>query len=214
MDLRLRLTATVAKSFAIKRQKDDSDNERVIAHLKVHSIVIPRETFDELAGVPIGWCTPWYRETGDPWVQMSVLLITRKLYVTGKIELRKADTSERGAIAKLDLVKAEFTDLRFSLDRLGGDLSGELVWIAAGDEGEPIEDLLGQECAINWTVTDWIEEGADGQRDMIPPTPLERAALDDTTVRITNEDGSLDTGEVPMSAIRKGNAAAKKRRRK
>ena len=175
MDLRLKVAATVAKSFAIKRQKDDKDNERVIAHLKVHSIVIARETFDELAGVPIGWCNPWYRENGDPWLHMSVLLIKRKLYVSGKVELRKADTSERGETARLDLVKAEFTDLRFTLYRLGGDLSGELVWIAAGDEGEAVEELLGQQCAIDWQIVDWLEEKPDGQRDMIPPTPVERA---------------------------------------
>ena len=50
--MRLRLTgkATLAKAFGIKREKDAEGNERIMAHLKVASVYIRRETGNRAVG--------------------------------------------------------------------------------------------------------------------------------------------------------------------
>ena len=148
--------ATIGKGLTVKREKGDNDTEIVNAHLRFSGLFVDREVIDELVGRSIGWAQAClFDDQGVPIAHMQIALPKLELSVTGTVRGSAAATEA------LKLMQAELTGVVISLTNLGGLVAGQLSWEAAGDEVSDAEPLLGQECAVKWTLT------YGGQRDLL-----------------------------------------------
>jgi hypothetical protein len=157
--IHIRSTATLAKSFAVKREKTDDDSERVVAHLKSSDVLIDRDQLDEFCGQPIGWSAgALFDEFGAPRAHVTLTLHRCEWQASGVIS-----GGEKSDDPKLRLKDADVDSLTLELTKMGALLACQLSWVAAGDEVDDIADLLGKLCAVDLVVTD------GGQGDMLKP---------------------------------------------
>lgn len=160
MSIHLQTTCRVAKSFAVKREKQADDSEIVVAHLKISELLIDRDQIDELLRQPIGWSTrSLFDEFGAPLARLTLTLGgSPALSFTGSI-----DGGKKSSDPKLRLNTASIDGVTLELTKLGALLAFQLSWTAAGDEVDDIADMLGLTC----NVVAVIEDG--GQKDLLAP---------------------------------------------
>lgn len=162
MTIHLNSTCRLAKAFSVKREKQEDDTERVIAHLKIGETFIDRDQVDELLRQPIGWSSEaLFDEFGAPRARLTLSLGgAHPLTFVGVI---RGEDVAKGP--KLVLKEAAIDGVALELTKLGAMLSCQLSWQAAGDEIDDISDMLGLTCAIVGT----IEDG--GQKDLLASLP-------------------------------------------
>lgn len=162
MTIHLNSTCRLAKAFSVKREKQEDDTERVIAHLKIGETFIDRDQVDELLRQPIGWSTSaLFDELGAPRARLTLSMGgVHPLTFVGVI---RGEDTRNGP--KLTLKEAAIDGVALELTKLGAALSCQLSWQAAGDEIDDISEMLGSTCAIVGT----IEDG--GQRDLLSSLP-------------------------------------------
>lgn len=153
MTIKINSTCRLAKTFSVKREKQEDDTERVIAHLKIGETFIDRDQIDELLRQPIGWSTgALFDDLGAPRARLTLSL-------GGAHPLTFV-----GVIRGEDVAKGPRLQLKeAAID--GVALSCQLSWQAAGDEIDDISDMLGLTCAIVGV----IEDG--GQKDLLASLP-------------------------------------------
>jgi hypothetical protein len=174
--IHLKSTATLAKSFSVKREKGDDDSEGVVAHLKIADCLVDRDQLDELLGLPVGWSTgALYDDFGAPLSRLTLSVARRELLFTGVLR----DGSELSA-ARLKLKDAEISGITLELTKLGALLACQLSWVAAGDEVDDIADMLGAICALDAVVSD------GGQKDLLKDG-VQAAA--DSIRKLAQQDG-------------------------
>lgn len=140
--------AKLAKSLAVKREKDADDDTVVACHLKFSEMFVEREVFDELCRQPIGWHHAFYDDFGAPVGALEVSLPGRAWQVTGKI------TAGPQRAEQLSLLEAQLTGVSLELTKLGVLVSGAVSWKARGDEVEDLTELLGGLVSVEWRLTD------------------------------------------------------------
>jgi hypothetical protein len=139
--------ATLAKSFSVKREKDGDDAEHVIAHLKFSETFVSRDTLDEICGQTIGWSTmALFDELGAPLFRCDISLPSAEWSCTATISGPDGRPSLKVAQATLDSVVLTPTTL-------GAVLSGQLSWVAKGDEVEDVTDMLGAVVTFHATLS-------------------------------------------------------------
>jgi len=148
MKLKITSVATMGKGISAKREKQDDDTVATIAHLKFGKLFVTREEIDALCGQPEGWCAAFYDDNGAPLVRASLVLLKREYTVIGAIK------HAAGAGDSLAFTDATLAGMAIDFTQLGGELSGELTWQAAGDEIADAEPLLGDLARVEWTVRD------------------------------------------------------------
>lgn len=148
MRLTITSVATMGKSISAKRKKQDDDTQATIAHLKFAGLFLQREEIDALCCQPAGWCRQFYDDQGAPVLRAVLSLPNREFTVIGRVK-HQAD-----APASLAFTDATLAGMAIAFTDLGGELSGELTWRAAGDEISDAEPLLGQLTRVEWTVRD------------------------------------------------------------
>jgi hypothetical protein len=153
--IEIKTFAKLAKSLAVKREKDADDDTAVACHLKFSEMFVEREVFDELCRQPIGWHQAFYDELGAPVGALEVSLPGRAWSVTGKI------TAGPQRAEQLSLLEAQLTGVSLELTKLGVLVSGAVSWKARGDEVEDLTELLGGLVSVEWRLTD------GGQQDML-----------------------------------------------
>ena len=159
MSIKLSATCDVAKSFAVKREKQADDTETVVAHLKISDVLVDRDQLDELCAQPIGWSqAALFDEYGAPLLHATLELHRVEWRLSGVI--RGGDTK---ASPRLTLKDADVTALTLELTKHGALMACALSWQAAGDEVDDVADLLGKTCAIECVLTD------GGQADLLAP---------------------------------------------
>lgn len=159
MSIKLSATCDVAKSFAVKREKQADDTETVVAHLKISDVLVDRDQLDELCAQPIGWSqAALFDELGAPLLRATLELHRVEWRLSGAI--RGGDTK---ASPWLTLKDADVTALTLGLTKHGALMACALSWQAAGDEVDDVADLLGKTCAIECVLTD------GGQADLLAP---------------------------------------------
>ena len=157
MSIKLSATCDVAKSFAVKREKQADDTETVVAHLKISDVLVDRDQLDELCAQPIGWSqAALFDEFGAPLLHATLELHRVEWRLSGVI--RGGDTK---ASPRLTLKDADVTALTLELTKHGALMACALSWQAAGDEVDDVADLLGKTCAIECVLTD------GGQGDLL-----------------------------------------------
>lgn len=184
MTIHLNSTCRLAKAFSVKREKQEDDTERVIAHLKIGETFIDRDQVDELLRQPIGWSSAaLFDELGAPRARLTLSMGgVHPLTFVGVI---RGEDTKNGP--KLTLKEAAIDGVALELTKLGALLSCQLSWQAAGDEIDDISEMLGSTCAIVGT----IEDG--GQADLLAPLQ-----------RLANRDGTtmtISTGGVEIAKI-------------
>ena len=183
--IRITSTATLAKSFSVKREKTDDESEHVVAHLKISDCLVDRDQLDEIIGLPVGWSTgALFDDLGAPLARLTLGLARRELRLSGVIK-----GGEKSTDPKLKLKDAAVDGITLELTKLGALLSCQLSWTAEGDEVDDIADLLGQLCAASLV----LEDG--GQADLVDAArDLQRQANKTGTVTtITGPDGQSAT---------------------
>lgn len=154
MYLTIDTVADIGKGLSVKREKQEDNTERAIAHLKFTGLKLDRDQLDELVCRAIGWTTMcFYDELGAPFAHCVLAFPRLELEVTGVVK--------GPGHAGLRLAQATLTSVEVALADKCVLVSGELAWEAAGDEVSDIEALLGQTCGIVWTIRD------DQQQDLI-----------------------------------------------
>lgn len=154
MRLTITSVATVGKSLSAKREKQDDDTQATIAHLKFAGLFLLRDEIDALCGQAPGWCAAFYDDNGAPVLRASLSLLKREYTVIGRL----AHSADR-TLGALTFTDATLASMAVAFTELGGELSGELIWQAAGDEISDVEPLLGQLTRVEWTIRD--EEQGD-----------------------------------------------------
>lgn len=149
-------TATLAKSFSAKREKNSDGIEQVVAHLKFSELFVNRDVIDELLVRPIGWSQgALFDDQGAPIGALEIRLPTKAWQA--RVEL------SHDVYEPLELTKVDLSDITLALTPFGALLSGQFSWTAAGDEVETLTDLLGQEVEIDLELDD------GGQQDLLAP---------------------------------------------
>lgn len=148
MRLTITSVATMGKGISAKREKQDDDTVATIAHLRFGKLFVTRDEIDALCGQPSGWCSQFYDDNGAPVLRASLVLVKREYTVIGAIK------HAAGAGDSLAFTDATVAGMAIDFTELGGELSGELRWTAAGDEIADAEPLLGQMTRVEWTVRD------------------------------------------------------------
>lgn len=153
MRLTITSVATMGKGLSAKREKQDDDTQATIAHLKFAGLFLKREEIDALCCQPAGWCDAFYDDNGSPLLRAILSLPKREYTVVGRVQ-HNADAS----VGSLAFTDATLSGMAVTFTDLGGELSGELRWTAAGDEIADAEPLLGQLARVEWLVRD-AEQG-------------------------------------------------------
>jgi hypothetical protein len=168
VSIHINATATLAKTFSVKREKQADDSENVVAHLKIADVAIDRDQIDVLCGQPVGWSTgALFDELGAPRARLSLSLVPRaRLTLSGVI-----DGGKKPHDPQLKLKEADVDAIVIDLTNLGALLCCQLSWTADGDEVNDVADMLGKVCNINVT----LQDGAQG--DLL--APLKRLAQQD-----------------------------------
>lgn len=167
MTIHLDATAQIAKSFAVKREKQADDSELVKASLKLADVFLCRDQLDELLGQPVGWSSgALYDEFGAPRARVTLALHRSDWTASGVIR-----HGEKSSDPRLTLKDAELGALALELTKLGATLACTLSWVADGDEVNDVSDMLGQLCGVRLVLTD------GGQGDMF--APLQKLAAQD-----------------------------------
>jgi hypothetical protein len=185
MNLRIDSILTLAKGISAKREKQPDDTEKVIVHLKFHSLVIQRDVIDALLRQPDGWSAgTLFDDMGAPIAHMDIALPALELGISGTI----AGAEKTGEHIMLGST-ARLKSITLSLVKLGANLAGELTWEAAGDEVSDAEPLLGKLCAAHIVLID----GAQG--DLLAPLRNlfgkgGKVTVDSATNTITIEQGA------------------------
>lgn len=155
--IRITSTATLAKSFSVKREKTDDESEHVVAHLKISDCLVDRDQLDEIIGLPVGWSTgALFDELGAPLARLTLGLARRELLFNGVIK-----GGEKSTDPKLKLKDAEISGITLELTKLGALLGCSLSWLAAGDEVDDIADMLGAICAVDCVLS------GSGQQELL-----------------------------------------------
>ena len=156
--MKLTSVATLSKSLAVKREKDDEGTEAVIAHLKFSDCVVSREEIDELLGVVREQGVPWARnvlfdELGAPRARLEIAAPRREFTVS----LKFSGPGDE----EMHVAGGTLTGIALVLDKSGALLSGSISWPVAGDELADVEPLLGQIVRAEMSLTD------GGQGDLL-----------------------------------------------
>ena len=156
MKIELKTVAQIAKGMKVSKDKQPNDTVATVVHLKFTDAVIDRDAIDELCGQPVGWSQgALFDELGAPVKRMTLDLEDLVVECTGTIRWGG------NATALLRLGTAKVSGMRIALVDKAGLLSGELTWLAAGDETSDAEMLLARECGIHWMLSD------SGQQDLL-----------------------------------------------
>ena len=175
MTIHLKTVATLAKSFAVKREKTGEDTESVVAHLKFGECLIDRDQLDELLGQPIGWSTAsLYDDLGAPLARITLALNASNWSASGLVR-----GGDKIGDPLLKLKDAEIDSIALELAPLGALLSAQLSWAAEGDEVDDIADMLGKIVTFDLVLTN------GGQGDLL--SPLLGPGI--TSVEIQDGDG-------------------------
>lgn len=177
MTVHLKTVATLAKSFAVKREKTGEDTESVVAHLKFSECVIDRDQLDEICGQPIGWSQgSLFDEFGAPRARVTLSLNVSHWSATGLIR-----GGDKPASPSLRIKDAELDSIALELAPHGALLSAQLSWAAAGDEVDDIADMLGMIVMFDLVLSN------GGQGDLLGK--MLGAGIDSVEVR--DGDGKL-----------------------
>lgn len=189
--MKIETICKVGKAFSAKREKagEDEGGEIVVAHLKISEIVIDRTQLDFLLRQPVGWCTrSLFDDSGMPWLRAGLDLLSAKWTARGAL-------SGPNGRPRLNLKEAKFSGASVLLIALGGELSGELTWTAAGDEVEDVAAMLGAMVTCSLALddggqSDWV----DDQRHDATTVSITRGRATRGLAAMLKEDGA--TGEI------------------
>jgi len=144
--MKISSVATIAKSISIKREKDEEEGERVVAHLKFSDCYVSREEIDQLTGQGEGWArASLFDDLGAPIAKLEIALLKRELTASVKL-------SDQGT--EMHIAGGKLANMALLLNKSGALLSGELSWLIAGDEASDVETLLGQIVKADLNLTD------------------------------------------------------------
>lgn len=187
--IEIKTFAKLAKSLAVKREKDADDDTAVACHLKFSEMFVEREVFDELCRQPIGWHEHFYDEQGAPVGALEISLPGRAWSVTGSINAGPQRAEQ------LRLLEAQLTGVSLDLTKLGVLVSGAVSWKARGDEVEDLTELLGGLVSVEWRLTD------GGQQDMLAANHATEFCR--SMQRQADRDGTTTTLEMNGEVIAK-----------
>lgn len=146
MTINLQTVITVGKSLAIKREKGDDETEVICAHLKFTDLFLRREQVNALCGMRPGWAeTAFFDELGAPFGLWSLSMPAAEFTVAGTI----SGPDDNG----LTFTEATIDGVEIAFTKLGAVMSGQIVWLIAGDEASDIEPLLGRICQAKLTLS-------------------------------------------------------------
>lgn len=195
--MKISSVATVGKSLAIKREKDEDEGERVVAHLKFTDCFVSREEVDALCGQPEGWSRrSLFDELGAPIAKLEIAILKRDL--TASVKLSDQGTEMHVAGGKL-------TGMALLLNKSGALLSGELSWLVAGDEVSDVETILGQIVRADLNLTDGEQGDLLRTRDAINSLRKSMAESGGGSLSVIGDDGKE---EVLLKVEAKGKKAA------
>lgn len=167
MTIRIRTEdGAIGKSITAKRKKI-GDSDKTICEIKVQ-MTVNRRQFEQLAGLPEGWCNNFYAEEGLPIAAMSLLMTKRELEVSGQLSRGEEDFE-----AVLEVNKATASDMRFVPEPNTAIFICKLSWVAAGDEVDDVKDLLGSFCSVDLRFKTPAEQG---KLALVPPADVTVAA--------------------------------------